>query len=146
MFFLNNISPFSAAHTFTFFNYVEEKFYCCAVIFVRSGHSCNLKILKMHSRNIFLLLLLVIKISLTSTSEHQHVVCDSVEARSYRDLENLTNCTIVVGNVAVIIGYVGAIEENFTIEEINSRQFPLRYTRVCMTPHHFSSCQATLKI
>lgn len=114
-----------------FFNYVEENFYCCAVIFfsfcsfVQSWDSLAEN---MQSRNIFLLLLLVIKISLTSTSEHQHVVCDTVEVRSYKELMKLTNCTIVVGNLAVMIGFDGATE-NFTKEDIKSRSFPLRYTR-----------------
>jgi hypothetical protein len=56
------------------------------------------------------------------------VVCATVEVRSYKELAKLTNCTIVVGNVAVMIGFDGAVE-NFTKDDIQAQSFPLRYTR-----------------
>jgi hypothetical protein len=88
-------------------------------------------------RNIFLLLFLTIKNSsssttITTTTTQQHgedekkVVCfQNFDIRSYKDLDALNECTIVVGNVNLILG-VAPNEDDFSSSEINSRTFPLR--------------------
>lgn len=51
--------------------------------------------------------------------------CGSVDVRNFKDLGNLANCTVILGNLALVfpIPY-GA---NYKAEEINSLRFPLRY-------------------
>lgn len=53
-------------------------------------------------------------------------ICNSVEIRSYKSLNLLTNCSVVEGNLILIFPDV-LLEDNpdYTSEEINNRSFPL---------------------
>lgn len=51
--------------------------------------------------------------------------CGSLEIRDFRDLESLTNCTVILGNLALVFPVLEFVI-NYKPEEINAMKFPLR--------------------
>lgn len=81
-------------------------------------------------RFLFLFLLTCINISLTNANKEQnnHVVCNStLDIRKSDHMYKLEKCTVVIGNVILIIGNTGQYEDNYTKEQINNWTFPLRF-------------------
>lgn len=58
-------------------------------------------------RVFFLFLLSVINISQAKANKEDVVVCGNVEIRKSEELKKLENCTVVIGNVVIILGHVG---------------------------------------
>lgn len=50
--------------------------------------------------------------------------CEELDIRSYHELEKLTNCTVILGNLALVFPVIEM--SSYTEEEINNRTFPLR--------------------
>ena len=85
----------------------------------------------MFLRRMFFLLLLssAINISPTKankTSLKEDVVCGTVHIRKSEEINKLENCTVVYGNVVLILGHIGSYEDKYTSEQINNWTFPLR--------------------
>lgn len=71
------------------------------------------------------LLLLVINSAILIANALEEYVCNTVDVRAYKDLDQLENCTVVVGNVYLVFPLF-TDKLDYTWEEINSRSFPLR--------------------
>lgn len=112
------------------FNYVEEFFYCCAVIFFSFVLACNISFnvfIMTFLRRIFFLLLLSSAINISPTrANKEDVVCSTVDIRKSEEINKLENCTVVNGNVVLILGHIGSYEDKYTSEQINNWTFPLR--------------------
>lgn len=51
--------------------------------------------------------------------------CETVDVRTYSELDKLNNCTVILGNLALVFPPVYENPE-YSREEINNRTFPLR--------------------
>lgn len=50
--------------------------------------------------------------------------CRSIEIRNYTKMNQLNNCTVILGNLAIVL--FEAFNDEYTAKNINELQFPLR--------------------
>lgn len=65
---------------------------------------------------------LLIKFSLIYGAEHHE--CGTLEIRMFTDVQQLRNCTSIVGNL--VLAFQHGTPDNYTSEEVNNLTFPLR--------------------
>lgn len=78
---------------------------------------------------LFIIFSLVVKFSFIYGATHQE--CGTVEIRVYADVEQLRNCTSILGNLILTFqndnNTVHGKLDNYTSEEVNDLTFPLRW-------------------
>lgn len=70
----------------------------------------------------FMITLLVVNVSRVYGVEEK--VCGTITVINYIDLDNLTDCTVIVGSLRLAFPLPGSFD-NYTSEEVNNRSFPL---------------------
>lgn len=97
---------------FTLDHFLHFSFHC-------AFFTSNVMFLNMRSFTIVLILLNVSKVYGNNKE------CDAMDIRVYKDLDRLSNCTVILGNLALVISPL--FEPDYSPEEINKRTFPLRW-------------------
>lgn len=71
----------------------------------------------------FIIALTVVNVTLVYGYNKQE--CDTMDIRNYKELDALNNCTVILGNLALVFPPVYENPE-YSTEDINNRIFPLR--------------------
>lgn len=80
----------------------------------------------MHRAKMFILIVLFVLnqvVLYECQSPPQVVECDTLDIREFTDLPLLNNCTVVMGNLDIIL-WTDSLTEKYSSEEINLVSFP----------------------
>lgn len=79
----------------------------------------------MHRAKMFILIALFVlnQVLLNESPPPPVVECDTLDIREFTDLPLLSNCTVVIGNLDIIL-WTESLTEKYTSQEINLVSFP----------------------